>query len=102
MYCVYMLGNIWSCNCNKRKFSMNHHTNRFSHVQVHSSCPIRQCPIKVVQKLCQNKLNCGYGKGYSWATPPTSSKWDKLEIISFKVYRRSQEPFWMKFLWIVP
>ena len=74
----------------QQEFSMNGYTNRFSHVQVHSSCPIGKCPIKVVQKLCQNKHKCGYGKGNSSATHPTRSKWDQLEIISFKVYKEDK------------
>ena len=63
---------------------MNAQINRFSHVQILTSCFTGQFPIKVIHKFCQNKLDSGYGKGNSWATSPSRSKWDQLEVMSLK------------------
>uniref|UniRef100_A0A2C9UKQ7 Uncharacterized protein n=1 Tax=Manihot esculenta TaxID=3983 RepID=A0A2C9UKQ7_MANES len=77
-------------------------TSGFSHVQIPLSCLIRNCPIKLVQKICQSELLNAYRELDAWTSPPASTKWYQLEVMSFDIYTGVQEPVWPKLLSLIP
>lgn len=99
-----ILARIWSCNHSKRKFSMNGYSSRFSHIHILSSCPSKQCPIKVEQKICQNKLTVVMEKeipsqplllapnGINWKSCPLKSVEEVKNFSDWNFSRLSHNP----------